>query len=122
MGLEGVGQWEVKLLITETIGGSEDTRIGVIRNALQTYALPKDIVRVLDIHRTNSNGSEVRGMDQSMVRFSGPALTELMGELRRMVARDPYHSLTVAYDPLDDAIKFKPNDGAWSPPFTAEVK
>lgn len=31
------------------------------------------------------------------------------------------HAVKVAFDPLDDAVKFKLNDGSWSPPFGKRV-
>lgn len=57
-------------------------------------------------------------MDKTMVVFKGPALDAVMDTMRTINDMWPrVHSLAIAYDPMDNGIKFKVNDGPWTRPF-----
>lgn len=61
------------------------------------------------------------GMDETRVRFTGKALDRLMEQFELFVNGRHLAELEVAYDDLDQAIKFKVNGGVWSPPFSNDV-
>lgn len=63
-----------------------------------------------------NNYSQMRGGPMIPVQMSPEEIDVIISTLNG-INGDRVHSLVIAYDPIDRAIKFKLNGGRWSPPF-----